>query len=101
MNVEEVFDMEKQGGSTPDEQRSRKTRSDKKVPVLPKLDHDTHYKLKRLALACDISKTQLAAEIIRMAVNHTDIIHWFQKKHKGPDEFRVIPVRHSDGRVEY
>lgn len=81
--------------------QERKTRSDKKHKVLPALDSDTHRKLKRLALACDTNKTQLASEIIRIVVNHPDFINWLQQKHRGPEEFRIIPVRHPDGRVEY
>lgn len=79
----------------------RDPRSDKKHKVLPALDQDTHHKLKRLALACDTNKTQLAAEIIQMVVNHPDIINWLQQKHKGPAEFRIIPVRNQDGRIVY
>lgn len=80
--------------------RERKTRSDKKHKVLPALDHDSHHKLKRLALACDITKTQLAAEIIKLAVNHPDIIHWFQNKYNA-DEFRIIIIHNPDGSIEY
>ncbi|MGG2201863.1 hypothetical protein [Paenibacillus validus] len=94
--------MQLQGrGPTEQATKQRKTRSDKKHKVLPALDFDTHHKLKRLALACDITKTELAAAIIKMAVNHPEIIKWFQDKHPGPKEFRVIPVRHPDGRIEY
>jgi hypothetical protein len=81
--------------------QERKTRSDKKYKILPALDSDSHHKLKRLALACDTNKTQLAAEIIRVVVNHTDFINWLQEKYKGPEEFRIIPVRNSNGRLEY
>lgn len=81
--------------------QERKTRSDKKHKVLPALDLDTHKKLKRLALACDTNKTQLAAEIIRVVVNHPDFIKWLQDKHKGPEEFRIIPVRQPDGSLKY
>lgn len=83
-----------------EEKKQRKTRSDKKFPVLPSLDADTHRKLKRLALACDISKTALAEEIIRLAVNHTEIIKHFQNKYNA-DEFRVIPIVNYDGSIDY
>ncbi|MFS0841335.1 hypothetical protein [Paenibacillus sp. 1P03SA] len=79
--------------------KARKTRSDKKTAVLVKLDADTHKKLKRLALACDLFKTPLAEEIIQLALNHPEIVNFFQQKY-GADEFRIIPVT-KDGRVEY
>jgi hypothetical protein len=86
--------MQKQGvGST---LRKRKT-----YKVLPTLDADTHHKLKRLALACDMSKTSLAAVIIRHVVNNEAYVQWLQERYRGPKEFRIIPVRHSDGRIEY
>ncbi|AQT87062.1 hypothetical protein ERICIV_04646 (plasmid) [Paenibacillus larvae subsp. larvae] len=81
-------------------EKKRKTRSDKKHPVLPKLDYDTHKKLKRLALACDITKTSLAGEIIELAVNHPDLINYFQSKYEA-DEFRIVPICHTNGYVEY
>ncbi|AVF28899.1 hypothetical protein [Paenibacillus larvae] len=81
-------------------QQVRKIRSDKKHPVLPKLKDDAHRKLKKLALACGISKTKLAEEILTMSVNHIDIINFFQSKYKA-DEYRIIPIRNQDGTVEY
>lgn len=78
---------------------NRKVRSDKRVHVNPALDQDTHYKLQRLAFACQSKKTQLAEEIIKMAVNHPDIINWLQDCHK-VSEFRIIPITTEHG-IEY
>lgn len=83
----------------PRSESQRKPRSDRKINVNPALDADTHRKLKRLALACDMTKTALAAEIIQIAVNSTSFISLLQNHH-GADEFRVIPVS-NNGRVEY
>lgn len=74
----------------------RKVRSDKKINVNPALDQDTHRKLKRLALACDVSKTALAAEIIRIAVNTPSFVNYLQQLHEA-DEFRVIPMSENGG----
>ncbi|WP_236645943.1 MULTISPECIES: hypothetical protein [Brevibacillus] len=38
----------------------RKVRSDKKIRVNPSLNIDTHGKLKKLALSCEMTKTKLA-----------------------------------------
>lgn len=92
--------MKQKGNAQSTVNNNRKTRSDKKVPVLPKLDQNTHKKLKRLALACDISKTQLAAECIELCLSHADVVNWFQEKYDA-NEFRIIPVRQMDGTIEY
>lgn len=77
----------------------RKVRSDKKTNVNPALDQDTHKKLKRLALACDVSKTSLAAEIIQIALNTPSFINYLQQLHEASD-FRVIPMK-ENGRITY
>jgi hypothetical protein len=81
--------------------QQRKTRNDKKTNVNPALDPDSHRKLKRLSIACDISKTALAGEIIKIVVNHPEWISYFQKKYQASDEFRVIPFRKEDGTLDY
>jgi hypothetical protein len=70
----------------------KKQRSDKKIRVNPSLDQDTHRKLKRLSLACDLPKTKLAEEIIKIAVNNPSLIEYIQKVYNASDEFRVVPI---------
>ncbi|MEB8637242.1 hypothetical protein P4H32_26400 [Bacillus cereus] len=93
--------MSRQGNAAEDSHanKPRKPRSDKLTPVLPKLNADTHKKLKRLALACGLYKTKLAEELITFSLNHPDVINYFQHKYKA-DEFRIIPVS-KDGKIEY
>ncbi|KAA6446899.1 hypothetical protein [Bacillus swezeyi] len=79
---------------------NRKLRSDKKTRVNPSLDQDTHKKLKKLAISCDMTKTMLAAEIIEMAVNNESVIEWFQKKYNVDDVYRIIPVN-INGKIYY
>ena len=78
----------------------RATRSDKKIRVNITTTQDTHRKLKKLAISCNMSKTALAEDLIRMCVNHTDIIEWYQKQHNTEDEYRIIPIL-KDGKVYY
>jgi hypothetical protein len=78
----------------------RKERSDKKIRVGASLDQDTHEKLKKLAVSCDMTKTNLAAELIKMCVNHTDIIDFFQDKYNVNDKYRVIYIR-DKGKIVY
>lgn len=66
----------------------RKVRSDKKTRVSPSLDSDTHEKLKKLAISCDMTKTQLSGEILKMALNNESVIDWFQN-----DSYRIILAR--------
>ena len=74
---------------------ARKVRSDKKTRVGPPLDQDTHELLCRLALACGITKTALAAQIISIAVNTDEFVHFLQDKN-GASTFRIITVRAGD-----
>lgn len=78
----------------------RKIRSDKKTRVNASLDEDTHHKLKKLSVSCNMTKTMLAAELIKMCVNHTDIINFFQDRYNTEPEYRVIPVK-VNGKVQY
>ncbi|WP_257349047.1 hypothetical protein [Pseudalkalibacillus decolorationis] len=78
----------------------RKTRSDKKIRVNPSLDQETHEKLDRLSIACHIPKTQLAYEIIKIAVNNPSLIEYLQHKHNTYKYTRVVPIVH-DGEVFY
>ena len=78
----------------------RQVRSDKKTRVNSSLDEDTHRKLKKLSISCNMTKTMLAAELIKMCVNHTDIINFFQDKYNIETEYRVIPVK-INGKINY
>lgn len=77
-----------------------RTRSDKKIRVNASLDQDTHDKLKKLAISCDMTKTMLSAEIIKLVVNHIEFIDFLQKKYNHQEQYRVIPVR-QDGKTYY
>jgi len=80
--------------------KKEKPHANKKIRVNASLDQDTHSKLKKLAIACDMTKTMMAYEIIRMAVNHTDIIDFLQTRYNQEEQYRVIPVR-QDGKTYY
>lgn len=80
--------------------RDKQPRSDKKTRVNASLDKDTHEKLKKLAISCEMTKTMLAADILKMALNHMDIIEFYQKKYNKSDQYRVIPVK-QDGKITY
>lgn len=75
--------------------------SETKHKVLPSISRDAHKKLQLLALVCDINKTQLAAEIIEMAVNSPEIINWFQDKYKVRQKERIVPIIDLDGKTTY
>ncbi|WP_338754928.1 hypothetical protein [Bacillus sp. FJAT-52991] len=73
--------------------RNKKERSDKKINVNPALDQDTHCKLKKLSVSCDVSKTKMAEMILKMALNHPSIIQYFQEQYNKDPQYRVIPVK--------
>uniref|UniRef100_UPI0034A0B180 hypothetical protein n=2 Tax=Bacillus TaxID=1386 RepID=UPI0034A0B180 len=85
---------------TTNQVEERKVRSDKKTRVNPSLDSDTHQKLKKLAISCDMTKTQLAAEILKMALNNESVIDWYQKKYNKDDSYRIILAR-INGELHY
>jgi len=72
----------------------------KKIRVNASLDQDTHNKLKKLSISCDMTKTMLAYEIIKMAVNHTDIIEHLQERYNKDDQYRIVPIK-ENGRIQY
>lgn len=69
----------------------RATRSDKLTRVNAGLDKFTHDKLRSLAFACDIPKTNLAAVIIETALNTPSFINAIQERY-GAGKNRVIPI---------
>ncbi len=64
------------------------------------MDQDTHNKLKKLAIACDMTKTMMAYEIIKIVVNHTDFIDFLQERYNKDDQYRIVPIR-QDGKTYY
>lgn len=71
----------------------RAERSDKKVRVNSSLSRDVHDRLDRLATACGITKTSLAAYLIEVCLNNENIIQFVQKEFDEQARFRIIPSR--------
>jgi hypothetical protein len=80
---------------------ARKTRSDKKTHVNPALDFDSHRKLKKLAISCNMTKTNLAERFLVMALNNPDIIKHFQDIYNLEEQYRITPIMDKDGRCIY
>ena len=79
----------------------RKKRSDAKINVNPALSVDVHEKLVTLAYVCGgVSKTALAAEIIRIATNTPSFVNHLQDLHHVPQMRRVVPMV-DNGQVKY
>lgn len=72
----------------------------KKIRVNASLDQDTHNKLKKLAIACDMTKTMMAYEMIRIVVNHPDFINFLQTRYNQDDQYRVVPIK-QNGKIHY
>lgn len=82
------------------ENKKEQPHGNKKIRVNASLDQDTHNKLKKLAIACDMTKTMMAYEIIKIVVNHTDFIDFLQEKYNKDDQYRIVPIR-QDGKTYY
>ncbi|MBM7634197.1 hypothetical protein [Geomicrobium sediminis] len=79
---------------------ARKERSDKKTRVNAALNQDTHEKLKKLAISCDMPKTILAAHMIEFVVNHPDLIKFYQDQFNTDDQYRIRPINQG-GKIYY
>lgn len=64
------------------------------------LNNDTHLKLKKLAVSCDMPLATLASLIIEMSVNSPSVIQTLQDKYNKEDHYRIIPVS-INGKVQY
>lgn len=80
---------------------TRKVRSDKKTGVLCKLDSDTHDKLVKLAISCNMTKTKLAEKLITMCLNSPDTVNYLQSRYNTNEKYKVSPVIVDNKRVEY
>lgn len=75
------------------EGRERAERSDKKIRVNASLSKLTHEKLDRMATACGITKTSLAAWYIDFCLNNESMINFTQQQFKEKSRFRIIPSK--------
>lgn len=80
--------------------RERGERSDKKVRVNPSISKSTHEKLDRLAVACGVTKTSLAACFIDLCLDNENIINFIQQQFIEQSRFRIIPTR-MDGEYKF
>jgi hypothetical protein len=80
--------------------KPRKERKDKRERITVTIDEELHDKLKRLAFACDMSKTALSAEILRIVLNNENWINFLQDKFQADQKYRITPVRQG-GKLIY
>jgi hypothetical protein len=80
----------------------QKVRSDKKPKIQAYVTVDVHNKINRLARTCDVSESQIAAEMLTYLFNHPDYVSWLQMKFGvGQDDpFRIVPIK-DNGQVIY
>lgn len=57
-------------------------------------------KLRRLATACNLRPTTLAAILIETSLDDVMLVTELQKEHSVHGAYRVLPVQHS-GQIEY
>ena len=80
--------------------RVRSERSDKKIRVNSYFNKSVHEKLDRLALACGVTKTGLAAYLVELCLHKENIVNFVQDQHKESSRFRVIPSK-VDGEFNF
>jgi hypothetical protein len=64
------------------------------------LNNRTNTKLSKLATACHMRPTTLAALLIEKGLDNTQLILELQKEYNIHNAYRVLPVQ-SDGQIEY
>lgn len=77
----------------------RKERSDKRIRVNVSMEKFYHDKLKKLSVSCDMTKTKLAYEIIKTALDHPDFVSHFQKVYNKDSKYLVRIVKENG--IEY
>ena len=78
-------------------ERTRTERFNKKIRVNSSLDKVVHEKLDRLAMACGITKTALAAHLVELCLDNENIINFVQDQYRESSRFRVIPTKVEGG----
>ena len=63
-------------------ERTRTERFNKKIRVNSSLDKVVHEKLDRLAMACGITKTALAAYLVELCLDNENIINFVQDQYR-------------------
>mgnify|MGYP003857545199 CR=1 FL=1 len=81
-------------------ERIRSERSDKKIRVNSSLTKSVHDKLDRLAMACGVTKTGLAAHLLELCLDNENIINFIQDHHKFTARFRIIPTK-IEGELQF
>ena len=81
-------------------ERIRSERSDKKIRVNSSFNKTVHEKLDRLAMACGITKTSLAAHLVELCLHNENIINFVQDQYKDRSRFRIIPSK-VDGELKF
>ena len=81
-------------------ERVRSERSDKKVRVNSSFSKTIHEKLDRLAMACGMTKTKLAAYLVELCLQNENIINFVQDQNQKNSRFRIIPSK-IDGDLKF
>jgi hypothetical protein len=81
-------------------ERMRAERSDKKIRINSSFSKPIHEKLDRLAMACGMTKTSLAAYLVELCLHNENIINFVQDQHQKTSRFRIIPSK-IDGDVKF
>jgi hypothetical protein len=81
-------------------ERVRAERSDKKVRINSSFTKPIHEKLDRLAMACGVTKTRLAAYLVELCLQNENIINFVQDQHQRTSRLRIIPSK-IDGDIKF
>jgi hypothetical protein len=81
-------------------EKNRSERSDKKIRVNSSFSKTIHEKLDRLAMACGVTKTHLAAHLVELCLQNENIVNFVQDQHQRSSRFRIIPSK-VDGDLKF
>ncbi|WP_428911814.1 hypothetical protein [Niallia sp. Krafla_26] len=49
-------------------------------------------KLSKLSLSCDLSKSQMTDQLLRIALDSPNVVEWLQEQYNTVEEYRVRPL---------
>ncbi|MEC1757354.1 hypothetical protein [Schinkia azotoformans] len=83
-----------------DMRKKRNEPNEERIRLNLTIDPDTHSKLKKMGISCEIPKSTMAYEFLKFCVNHEQIIEIFQNRYNENPQYKVVPIK-QNGKIFY
>jgi hypothetical protein len=64
------------------------------------INNEYDRKLSRLSISCDMSKSEMSDQLLRIALDSPNVIDWLQEQYNKVEEYKVHPLK-INNRVHY